>query len=157
MCIRDSPWFVGKDGMNSLLKHLQADLRVRFAARADRLERDADEWKAVDVDGNVLGAAPRIVLAIPAPQSADLLRSIPPESPGVEPGILEAMTAVEYEPTWTFMVDGVSHDPGFDVAVDPKASVRWLVREASRPGRSCLLYTSPSPRDRTRSRMPSSA
>ena len=27
----------------------------------------------------------------------------------------------------------------------------------SRPGYSCLLYTSPSPRDRTRSRMPSSA
>ena len=28
---------------------------------------------------------------------------------------------------------------------------------ASRPSGSCLLYTSPSPRDRTRSRMPSSA
>ena len=28
---------------------------------------------------------------------------------------------------------------------------------ASRPGSTCLLYTSPSPRDRTRSRMPSSA
>ena len=27
----------------------------------------------------------------------------------------------------------------------------------SSPSRSCLLYTSPSPRDRTRSRMPSSA
>ena len=25
------------------------------------------------------------------------------------------------------------------------------------PGKNCLLYTSPSPRDRTRSRMPSSA
>lgn len=129
------PWFVGKDGMNSLLKHLQADLRVRFAARVDRLERGADEWKAVDADGNVLGAASRVVLAIPAPQSADLLRSVPAESVGVEPETLEAMAAVEYEPTWTFMVDGVSHDPGFDVAVDPTDSVRWLVREASRPGR----------------------
>ena len=29
--------------------------------------------------------------------------------------------------------------------------------EEGRPVRSCLLYTSPSPRDRTRSRMPSSA
>ena len=27
----------------------------------------------------------------------------------------------------------------------------------SAPGKICLLYTSPSPRDRTRSRMPSSA
>ena len=28
---------------------------------------------------------------------------------------------------------------------------------ARHPGKTCLLYTSPSPRDRTRSRMPSSA
>src|SRR5665811_636667 len=41
----------------------------------------------------------------------------------------------------------------------PRASVvsvresAWLVAEGS----ACLLYTSPSPRDRTRSRMPSSA
>ena len=32
---------------------------------------------------------------------------------------------------------------------DCKAAIRWI--------RGCLLYTSPSPRDRTRSRMPSSA
>ena len=36
---------------------------------------------------------------------------------------------------------------------------RQLSRVESRPSppESCLLYTSPSPRDRTRSRMPSSA
>ena len=42
---------------------------------------------------------------------------------------------------------------------------RWAAKEACskalgtglRMGISCLLYTSPSPRDRTRSRMPSSA
>src|SRR5665811_877028 len=33
-----------------------------------------------------------------------------------------------------------------------------LLRESGLPwGKTCLLYTSPSPRDRTRSRMPSSA
>ena len=30
-------------------------------------------------------------------------------------------------------------------------------QEVARKSRSCLLYTSPSPRDRTRTRMPSSA
>ena len=38
--------------------------------------------------------------------------------------------------------DEVVEDKGVKILVDPKA---------------CLLYTSPSPRDRTRSRMPSSA
>ena len=36
----------------------------------------------------------------------------------------------------------------------------WIIDaegEIVRPAASCLLYTSPSPRDRTRSRMPSSA
>eukprot|EP00657_Telonema_sp_P-1_P011943 TRINITY_DN7814_c0_g1_i1.p1 TRINITY_DN7814_c0_g1~~TRINITY_DN7814_c0_g1_i1.p1 ORF type:complete len:107 (-),score=43.40 TRINITY_DN7814_c0_g1_i1:31-351(-) len=38
------------------------------------------------------------------------------------------------------------------------STVRWYIQEAL-PSKfwTCLLYTSPSPRDRTRSRMPSSA
>ena len=42
-------------------------------------------------------------------------------------------------------------------------NVRWLdaktfhFTQMSTSGYNCLLYTSPSPRDRTRSRMPSSA
>ena len=33
----------------------------------------------------------------------------------------------------------------------------WIVEEETKMEEACLLYTSPSPRDRTRSRMPSSA
>ena len=44
----------------------------------------------------------------------------------------------------------------------PDRGVHWAAGGPSRPGDvhgrgDCLLYTSPSPRDRTRSRMPSSA
>ena len=40
-----------------------------------------------------------------------------------------------------------------------KEGVSLTIADEQKPGlyRSCLLYTSPSPRDRTRSRMPSSA
>ena len=37
------------------------------------------------------------------------------------------------------------------------AWLSFLVLEGARDGKSCLLYTSPSPRDATLSRMPSSA
>ena len=34
---------------------------------------------------------------------------------------------------------------------------QWEYQVFAKGGKNCLLYTSPSPRDRTRSRMPSSA
>ena len=49
------------------------------------------------------------------------------------------------------------------VLQDPKSVITMKTAEASKaigisePTLICLLYTSPSPRDRTRSRMPSSA
>ena len=39
----------------------------------------------------------------------------------------------------------------------PQGNAYYLLGLASRWSKDCLLYTSPSPRDRTRSRMPSSA
>ena len=41
--------------------------------------------------------------------------------------------------------------------IDVEATTREIKVQVSRPIKRCLLYTSPSPRDRTRSRMPSSA
>ena len=42
-------------------------------------------------------------------------------------------------------------------AIDPFVTVGLLPRYGVPMSKICLLYTSPSPRDRTRSRMPSSA
>ena len=49
----------------------------------------------------------------------------------------------------------VDNFPGYPDGVDGPAMMVDLQKQAERFG--CLLYTSPSPRDRTRSRMPSSA
>ena len=43
------------------------------------------------------------------------------------------------------------------VAMDIKAPIQKYAQVVCMPVNTCLLYTSPSPRDRTRSRMPSSA
>ena len=45
----------------------------------------------------------------------------------------------------------------FDFATDKKVSVSLDEKGIAVLYSNCLLYTSPSPRDRTRSRMPSSA
>ena len=56
--------------------------------------------------------------------------------------------------------DGQAATAMLNAALGAERSDAWLgevtVTDRS-PGNACLLYTSPSPRDRTRSRMPSSA
>ena len=43
------------------------------------------------------------------------------------------------------------------VPADPDAADDWIAERANARSVICLLYTSPSPRDRQKSRMPSSA
>ena len=47
--------------------------------------------------------------------------------------------------------------PNTDPPIDSQASVEFVRHQARRHNNCCLLYTSPSPRDRQKSRMPSSA
>ena len=48
------------------------------------------------------------------------------------------------------VIDNAEVSPGDVLEVPPVSGLMYKIK-------SCLLYTSPSPRDRTRSRMPSSA
>ena len=54
------------------------------------------------------------------------------------------------------LVKRLSYDESVDL-INNTQTVIIDVREESEVYNLCLLYTSPSPRDRTRSRMPSSA
>lgn len=132
----DAPWYVAMPGMNGLVTHLQSDLRVKYQSVVAGLERTDDGWRALDPDGKSLGSAERLVLAIPAHQARTLLQSLDHEFDAIEDqSVPDALGRVVVDPTWTLMIDGVRDDPGFDVAVDPNPDVRWLAREASRPGR----------------------
>jgi hypothetical protein len=110
------------------VRHLQADLRVRFSAEVAALTRDDDGWTVRDADGAAIETADRLVLAIPSTQARRLLLA-------VDADLAASLDAVEVDPVWTWMVSGVTHDPGFDVATEPTSDVRWMAREASRPGR----------------------
>ena len=70
------------------------------------------------------------------------------------PGSLATYTAQDGE-----IVDACNVDNARAVATASDAGTVhvWRVELLSSLGGGCLLYTSPSPRDRTRSRMPSSA
>lgn len=129
-------WYVGTTGMNALVSHLQSDLQVRFGTAVATIEHRDDTWHALDETGRTIESAPRIVLAIPSTQALRLLGDHRGELPHQVPDqMFDGIAGVEVDPTWTLMVRGVETDPGFDVAIDPNDHVRWLSREASRPGR----------------------
>ena len=55
-------------------------------------------------------------------------------------------------------LDGIKPKQRFEILPYFVQKAQYLVHDENDPFyKSCLLYTSPSPRDRTRSRMPSSA
>ena len=64
--------------------------------------------------------------------------------------IIEPRKEYKRDKTWSFW-KVTPHN--FDDCVKKN----WENFSINIPGKTCLLYTSPSPRDRTRSRMPSSA
>ncbi|MAH66057.1 MAG: hypothetical protein CMJ27_06660 [Phycisphaerae bacterium] len=123
-----APWFVGTPGMNELVRHLQRDLPVEFGRRITRLEKTGPGWRAFDDADSKVGEADRVIIAAPAPQAATLLRTA-----GID---ADPLDAVRFDATWTLLLDGIDHDPGFDVAVDPNPDLRWIAREGSRPGRN---------------------
>ena len=66
------------------------------------------------------------------------------ESAGIEPGVLNPLVVESMK------------EVGIDISGNKTKSALDFFKEGRRFN-YCLLYTSPSPRDRTRSRMPSSA
>ena len=74
-------------------------------------------------------------------------------------GAVAAQAESHMQTAATAQVAGNSNDISGNVSLNTTASGRTLVKidVTGVPAGTCLLYTSPSPRDRTRSRMPSSA
>ena len=72
---------------------------------------------------------------------------------------------VEDEDDIREMISGILADEGYEVRQSATSDEALVAVKARQPSlivldvwlKGCLLYTSPSPRDRTRSRMPSSA
>ncbi len=126
---------VGLPGMSALVAGLLNGLEVQWSVGVAALRRDAARWSAIDADGRIVGEAPILVLAVPAPQAAALLKNSPLPGDLLPVGLIPALEAVRYAPCWaallTVDVDAVRGVP------QPAADglVEAIVREADKPGR----------------------
>jgi predicted NAD/FAD-dependent oxidoreductase len=120
--------YVGVPGMVDVALSLAGELDVQKGVRIERLEREGEGWHLIDAESNRRGSFDRVVVAVPAPQAAPLLRGSP---------ALEAAAArVEMAPCWAAMIvfDG-SVEIGFDGAFVADGPISWLARDGSKPGR----------------------
>ena len=119
----------------------------------------------MDTDGSLASAwmsmeqhwrIPTTGVKMPKTPSYSLLRWV--ISPLLRPIVNTKINGVERIPRKGAVILAANHLSHVDpimVIASARRPVRYLAKDGH--FRNCLLYTSPSPRDRTRSRMPSSA
>ncbi len=127
----DEARYVGVPGMSEIVRATLAGVEARFGARATRIERTGDGWMVGVEDTGDAGPFDHLIVAIPAPQAAGLVRP-------VAPGVASRIQTVELAPCWSAMVtfrEGLP-DPGLDGArVRGNPILSWIGRDSSKPGR----------------------
>lgn len=149
--VGDRDW-VGLPGMNAFVAGELDGLAPRWGTAVARLQRTDGLWQAVDAAGVTLAAAPRVLVAVPAPQARALLADV------IDACIREdaathgdaddwqaldaALAAVRYAPCWAAMIRTAADadcEPGAGRAVfiaPHDGPLERIVRESAKPGGS---------------------
>ncbi len=98
----ESKWTYA-EGLNTLGKYLVAGLDVRRETRVTCLERLSAGYRLYDEGGEALGEAARVLVAIPAPQAAALLRGSAVDEDR-RARALAHLEGAAYQPMFTFML-----------------------------------------------------
>ena len=134
------PRYVGVPGMSAVAAHLAAGLAVQWETRKVRSLVSPAGWQLVDESGGGYGPFDFLVVALPAPQAAELL--------ALHPFAIEA-GCVPMDPCWAALAAFVDRlDVPWDAAFVHDSPLSWVARNSSKPGRprgpDCwVLHASP--------------
>ncbi|MCC6509028.1 MAG: NAD(P)-binding protein [Pirellulaceae bacterium] len=146
--------FVGVPGMNVLGKHLLQSVDVRYGIQVARLVRNGRAWSVLDENQAELGKYDQVILAIPAPQAAELVAPAAVSEGVVTEGLVTEGILAEggmaddqqfvaqlrvrqFHPAWAVMATLSS--PITDQwcgAFINSGPVRWVSRNNTKPGRA---------------------
>lgn len=128
--VRRETQLVATPGMSHLVKYLLRDLPVRFSTRVVALNKQDNGKTDLRFEDGTCRDFDAVVIAIPAPQAADLLRA-------ERPHLATALDAVTYEPAWVGMF-GLTADLdkrwGMST-LERDPVIQHIVRNQSKPGR----------------------
>ena len=121
--------YVGTPGMNGIIRYLAEGCDVIWNKRAETISGTAGDWRITFEDGTAETGFEKIVVAIPAEQAADLLRS-------TAPSFAEEAGSIVSAPCWAVLLAyDAPLDAGFDGAKILNGPLSWIARNASKPGR----------------------
>lgn len=128
--------YVGIPGMNTLVAGLLDGIDVHWSAAVAALRRDGAQWQTVDMEGHLLGTASALVLAIPAPQAAALLRASALPADVLPAALIPALEAVRYSACWAALLQTTVEARPVRMASGADDGIEALYREAEKPGRT---------------------
>lgn len=146
----DRPRYVGIPGMNAVARHLaetmRGDVEVRLGVRVAAAHFADRHWSLKDDNGADLGMFEALILALPAPQAADLLSD--------SSSLREQALSIKMRPCWSVMASFDARVPvEFDgIFINPErglggAPLSWVARDSSKPQRppreTWVLHGSP--------------
>ena len=121
--------FVPLSQMSALCKHLLGGVELNLQQQVQRLQRAADGWYVVAVDGATFGPFEQVLLALPPAQAAVLLA-------GHHDHWADTLAAVRMEPCWSLMAATQEMDWPWDACEPAKGPLAWVARNDRKPGRS---------------------
>jgi photolyase PhrII len=130
------PRYVGVPTMTSLARHLTSGLELQLETTIAQIQPRQDRFELLDADRQVLADVDRVVLSLPAPQTANLLQH--------DLLLARRLEAFSMQPCWCLMVALPEDLPvGWDGAFINRGPIRWLARNGTKPGRpaspECLV------------------
>jgi predicted NAD/FAD-dependent oxidoreductase len=139
--------WVGVPGMSAVGRALSAGLDVRLDGAVAAVVREGGGWLLHDAAGRALGRHDAVVVAVPAPQAAPLLRA-------AAPALAARAAAAPMTPCWSAMVafrarlelpldgafvgargDGAGSAGGSAVPGGGGSPLAWVARDGAKPGR----------------------
>ena len=123
---------IGIPGNNALAAHLLRGVEVRAGVTVGQVRAFSRGWEVLDVDGARVDEADAVVVAVPAPQAATLVREARPDWALPLADVPYAITVVGMA-AW-----GHAPDPGWDVALGRSPDLARIVWQDGVPGRSAF-------------------
>lgn len=133
--------YVGVPGMTAMARHLAAQATVHLETRISKLDYNENDWTLTDAAEGTHGPFDHVVLSLPAPQTAHLIRGHSLE---------EEVRAISMTPCWAVLIAFEKRiELTWDGAFVSNSPLAWVARNSSKPGRdqsvdSWVLHASPS-------------